>query len=113
MTTASTGITLLYTTWPDPDAPADAARRLLDERLIACANILGASFSIYRWRGKVETATETIALFKTDADTAQAAMRRLVELHPYDEPCVIALDVDTARSAPGFVDWVAAETRPG
>lgn len=103
---------LLYTTWPDEESAQRAAGRLLEDRLIACANILGASTSIYAWQGEVKREREIVALFKTSAKTASAARDRLIELHPYDEPCIIALEVDRAPSAKGFLDWVEAETGP-
>lgn len=101
---------LLYTTWPSAEPARSAAATLLDERLIACANILGASTSVYRWQGEVQEEAETVALFKTSAGRARAARDRLSALHPYEEPCIIALDVERAASAPGFLAWVDAET---
>lgn len=103
-------IRLLYTTWPDETGPRAAAATLLDEKLIACANILGASTSIFRWEGEVQTEREIVALFKTSAASAARACDRLAELHPYDEPCIVALPVDRSGSAPGFLAWVSAET---
>lgn len=103
---------LIYTTWPDTASAETAAARLLEDRLIACANVLSASTSIYVWQGEVKREQEIIALFKTSARTAGAARDKLAELHPYDEPCIIALEVDAAPSAQGFLDWVEAETGP-
>ena len=103
-------IRLLYTTWPDESGPHAAAATLLSEKLIACANILGPSTSIYRWESEVQTEREIVALFKTSAASAARTCARLTELHPYDEPCIVALPVDRAGSAPGFLDWVGDET---
>lgn len=105
-------LAILYTTWPDAASAQDAARVLLGERLIACANILGASTSIFEWEGAVQTETETVALFKTAADRAEAACARLIALHPYDEPCVVNLGPAREGGADGFARWVAAQTRP-
>ncbi len=107
----SGGAVILYTTWPDGDAAAKAARVLLEEHLIACANIFPAGRSVFRWEGRIEDASETIALFKTRASRAEALRDRLIMLHPYDEPCVLALDVDADKSAAGFLAWIGAETR--
>jgi len=104
------GVVVLYTTWPDDAAAAAAAGTLLDEKLIACANILPAGRSIFRWDGTVTEDAETIALFKTSKARAGNARTRLVALHPYDEPCVLALPADTPLSASGFVSWVVSET---
>lgn len=101
---------LLYTTWPDEESAAAAAETLLGEELIACANILGRATSIFRWEGEARRETEIIALFKTAPERANALSRRLAELHPYEEPCILALDVAREASAPGFLAWARAET---
>ncbi len=108
----SGGGVILYTTWPDDgDAAAKAARALLDERLIACANILPAGRSIFRWEGRVADGPETVALFKTSPARAGEVRDRLIAPHPYDEPCVLALDADADNSAAGFLAWIGSETR--
>jgi periplasmic divalent cation tolerance protein len=104
---------LLYTTWPNQPSAEAAARTLLDERLIACANILGASTSIYRWQGEVETAQEIIVLFKTSTAKADAARARITALHPYNEPAILNLAVHAEGTAPGFLTWVERETSGG
>lgn len=103
-------VVLFYTTWPDGAVAELAARTLLDERLIACANILASGRSVFRWEGTVSAEAETVALFKTSKAHASDACTRLGELHPYDEPCILALPADTDLSAKGFLDWVAGET---
>ncbi|MCW5725008.1 MAG: divalent-cation tolerance protein CutA [Maricaulaceae bacterium] len=103
------GTRLIYTTWPDRQSAEDAARILVDERLCACANILGVITSVYRWEGTVETAQEVAAVFKTASAAALCA--RILALHPYDVPAVLALPVDADGSAQGFLDWIAAETK--
>lgn len=110
MTEAARGVIVLYTTWPDTQSVESAAARLLEDRLIACANILGESRSIYRWEGEVQSAREVIALFKTSSAMAGRARDALLALHPYDEPCVLALESQSDFSASGFADWVRRET---
>lgn len=107
----SDGAVIVYTTWPDGEAAAKAAHVLLEERLIACANIFPVGRSVFRWEGRIEDASETIALFKTHPSRAEALRDRLIALHPYDEPCVLALDVEADKSAAGFLAWMGAETR--
>lgn len=103
---------LIYTTWPDRNSAETAAETLLEDRLIACANILGESRSIFRWEGKVSHDTEIITLFKTREDIAAKVRDALIKLHPYDEPCVLTMPVSTELSAVGFVNWVRQETQP-
>lgn len=100
-----------YTTWPDPDSAEAAAARLLDEELCACANIFRGMISVYRWKGRVETAQEAVMVLKTTGELAAQLCDRIVELHPYDEPCVLSLPVDRFGSAKGFLDWIEASTR--
>lgn len=101
---------ILYTTWPDEARAAAAAETLLDERLIACANMLGTAQSIFRWQGETCREAETVVLFKTGAATAGALRDRIAALHPYDEPAIVQLAVEDAGTAPAFAAWVAGET---
>ncbi|MGY6662723.1 MAG: divalent-cation tolerance protein CutA [Glycocaulis sp.] len=107
---AAESVVLLYTTWPDGAAAEAAAQTLLAERLIACANIFPAGRSVFRWKVEVRTEAETVALFKTSKARAGATRTRLTELHPYEEPCILALPADPGLSAAGFVQWVESET---
>ena len=84
------------------------ARAVVEARLAACVNILpGAVTSIYRWKGKVETATERLLLIKTSRKRL-ARLRAAVErLHSYDLPEFIALPV--AGGSRGYLQWMGAE----
>jgi len=81
---------------------------LVAERLIACANILGALRSVYWWQGAVARGDEVAVLMKTRDDLVARVSARIADLHSYECPCVVALDV-TGGHAP-FLDWIAAET---
>jgi len=98
---------LLYTTWPDEKVALSTAETLLSEKLIACANVLGASRSVYVWEGEIQHETEVVVLFKTCASHTQRLRDRLIDLHPYDEPCILALTVDAHSSAQGFLQWLS------
>jgi len=95
----------VQTTLDDRDAADAMARSLVDERLSACVQVLGPITSRYRWHGRVDVATEWLLLVKTTAARYPGAERRIRELHPYDEPEIVALPV-TAGSA-GYLRWVA------
>ncbi len=81
------------------------ARAVVDTRLAACVNILpGAVQSIYRWKGKVETARERLLLIKT-SHKLLAKLRAVVErLHSYDVPEFIALPI--AEGSPAYLAWI-------
>lgn len=103
-------IILLYTTWPDAPTAEAAARAVVGEGLAACANILGAGVSVYRWQGAVERADETVMILKTGMARAPALRDRIVELHPYELPAVLALPAVADSSSRAFCDWVLKET---
>ena len=103
-----TGIVTVYATFADAEEAARIARTLVEERLAACANILGPCRSIYRWEGKIEDAQEVAALFKTRADLADVLIARLADLHSYDVPAAAVWPIEDAL--PAYADWVRAET---
>jgi periplasmic divalent cation tolerance protein len=103
-----TKIVTVYATFPSEEEAMRIARLLVEERLAACANILGPCRSIYRWQGKVEDAREVAALFKTGTDGADALIARLAELHSYDLPAAMAWPIEAAH--PPYEKWVLAET---
>jgi periplasmic divalent cation tolerance protein len=95
----------LYSTWPDKESATRGARALIDERLAACANILGGMTAIYCWENKVETADEVVMIIKTTRGAAPVAIARLLELHPYAVPVIAHLPVE-GDSAAGFLAWL-------
>jgi periplasmic divalent cation tolerance protein len=101
---------VVLVTAPTPERAAEIARALVDERLAACGNVLPGIRSIYRWEGKVEDEQEALLLLKTTSGRFEALRERVLALHPYQVPEVIALPVG-AGSAP-YLAWIAAETAP-
>ncbi len=92
-----------------PKAEAEGiARKLLEERLIACANLLKGAHSLYWWEGKIESGAETMIVMKTLASKINALMRRVRELHSYETPEILALAVQEVN--PAYAAWVAKET---
>jgi len=100
---------VVLVTAPSPDQAAELARALVEERLAACGNVLPAIRSIYRWEGKVHDDAEALLVLKTTRGRFEALRERVIALHPYDVPEVLALPV-AAGSAP-YLAWLAAETR--
>jgi periplasmic divalent cation tolerance protein len=101
-------IVVLVTT-PTPERAAEIARTLVEERLAACGNVVPGLRSIYRWEGKVQEDAEALLLLKTTRGRFEALRERVLALHPYDVPEVIAVPVE-AGSAP-YLAWIASETR--
>ena len=94
---------IVYTTWPDAEAARAAARVLVDEGLVACANLIAGVESFYRWQGAVESSNEVILLLKTLDVRVSEVMQRVGELHSYRVPCVVELSV--GQVTPPFLAW--------
>lgn len=103
--TEAAGPALVWCPFPDVAAAEAAASALLDAGLIACANILPPMRSLYKWQGERHAGNEVGVLFKTNTAQLQAAIARLAELHPYDEPAILGWHCDAA--APGTSAWLA------
>ena len=101
----------VYVTAPDADAARRIGRALVEERLAACANVLGPITSIFRWDGKVQEEGEAVLIAKTRADLVPALTDRVKALHSYSCPCVVSWPL--AAGNPDFLSWIAAETGPG
>lgn len=100
---------LIWCPFADEASAAAAAQQLLDERLIACANILPPMRSLYTWQGERGEAAEVGVLFKTDASALDRATARLAEIHPYDTPAVLGWRTDSAAGP--TAEWLLASVR--
>ena len=101
-------VVVVLSTFPSEARAAEIARTLVDARLAACVNLVTGVRSIYRWQGAVEEASEVLAVIKTTSERVEALRSRLVELHPYEVPEVLALPVTGGHA--GYLAWVASET---
>lgn len=102
---------LIYCPFPDRDIARKVAATLIEERRIACANILGPVESLYVWQGVRGEAEEIGVLFKTDASVLEDAIARLGALHPYDTPAITGWRCDAAH--PATARWLGSELAPG
>ncbi len=87
-----------------PDVANDIARRLVDEGRAACVNVVPGATSHYRWEGTLHADAESLLIAKVAAARVDALIARAVEIHPYDNPEVVALDVVAASA--DYRDWV-------
>jgi len=100
---------LVFTTLPSADKAAELAKALVEERLAACANLLPAIRSIYRWQGKLQDENEVLLLLKTRAEHLERLKLRILELHPYEVPEVLAVPVESGYQP--YLEWLAGETK--
>ena len=102
-------VLLCYCSCPDAGSAQTIAEALVAERLAACVQCLPGVRSTYRWQGAVTTDNESLLLIKTSAGALEALTRRVLALHPYDLPEVIAVPVEGGHAA--YLDWVRANVQ--
>jgi periplasmic divalent cation tolerance protein len=106
-----TDLCLVLSTTPSAEEGRGIGRRLVQERLAACVNVVPVAHSIYFWQGELQEADEAVLLIKTRRDRYPALARRIQELHTYSVPEIIALPIDAG--APAYVEWVRETAAPG
>lgn len=89
----------------------ELARALVDRRLAACVNIIGPIRSVYRWKGKVENEQEYLLLIKTSADRSADLAAAFGELHPYELPERVELDI--AGGSADYLSWIVEQLGAG
>lgn len=99
---------LLYVTAGDVEEATRIGRTLVEEKLVACANVFDGVRSLYRWEGEVQDDSEAVLFAKTHETCVDAATARVKALHSYDVPCVVAIPI--VGGNPDFLSWITQET---
>jgi len=100
----------VYMTVATREEAETIGRTLVEERLAACVNLLPDMRSIYRWHGRIESASEIVLIAKTRQDLTHALLARVNILHSYDVPCAVVLPI--TDGLPDFLRWIDEETLP-
>src|SRR5206468_10811084 len=98
-------ILLALSTFPDRETAQQISYQLVTEKLAACANILPAIESVYRWKEKIETGNETLVFFKLSEDRQSTFQEKLRSRHPYEVPEIIFVPVSNGLQE--YLRWVA------
>lgn len=85
------------------------ARKIVEEKLAGCVNILNEIRSVYSWKGEIVDDQEVMIMAKTRGDLFDSLETRVRELHSYDVPEIIAVPV--LRGSEGYLDWLNAATK--
>ena len=93
---------------PTAAVGADLCRTLVEERLAACGYVVPGVRSIDRWEGRMADEPEVLLVLKTVQSRVQKLIARTRELHPYEVPEILVLDVETGHAP--YLDWVTRET---
>jgi len=100
---------LLLSTAKDREEAERIGKRLLEEKLVACVNIVPAISSSYWWREKVERTEEVLLLMKASEKQLDRIFSRVKELHSYEVPEVLALPIE--RGMPEYLKWLGESLR--
>lgn len=99
---------IVFSTVSDPESGAEIGRKVVEEGLAACCNIIPSIRSIYRWKGKVCDEKESLCIFKTKAALFERLKCRIKELHKYELPEIIAVGIDSGLE--DYLKWIDAVT---
>ena len=100
---------VIFSTCSTPGEAAKIARRLVEERLAACVNVIGGVRSFYRWKGEIETADECLLVIKSSRELFDRLRLELEKAHTYEVPEVVAVPV--VEGAPNYLNWLEAELK--
>jgi len=89
----------------DKEEAVKIVRCLLNEKLIACANIVGPVSSLFWWEGKIDEASEFLVFMKSRENLFEKLTERVKELHSYQVPEIIALPAE--KGLPSYLDWLS------
>ena len=104
----SDSIILFYVTLPHTESGTQIAKKLLEDKLIACANILPSHTSVYEWDGKIVEENEHVMILKTRAELAQKVEEVVSTMYPYDTPCILQINTEGVNSP--FSEWINQQT---
>ncbi len=99
---------VVYVTAPQGEA-GGLARALVENKLAACVNILPLVRSVYTWQGEICEEDEALLVIKTRASLLEALREKVIALHSYDVPEVIAMPITGGH--PPYLSWIAENTR--
>ena len=99
---------ILYVTASNGDEAERISRALLEERLVACVNILGNITSHYWWKAEIQTGNEVLLIAKTMDTLVARAVEKVKSIHSYECPCIVSLPISGGN--PAFLLWLKEET---
>jgi periplasmic divalent cation tolerance protein len=100
---------LIMVTSANKKEAENITQKLLEEKLIACANIVGPVSSHFHWAGKAQCAEEFLILMKSRMDLFELICEQITRLHSYEVPEVLALPVVAGSKT--YLKWLAASLK--
>ena len=101
---------MIISTFQTTEEASKTVKQMLDERLIACANIIPGVKSLFWWKDKIIEEQEVIVFIKTRKELEKKVMQKLESIHPYDVPAIYAID-STKEINSSYLQWILDETQ--
>jgi len=98
---------IIISTYPNKKSITKIANELVQNKIVACVNITKIS-SIYSWQGKIENASEYLALFKTTQKNKKSLKEKIRATHPYDVPEIAELSITSINKS--YLKWLVEST---
>lgn len=99
-----TGHVVVFSTAPDGGEAERIGRAVVEEGLAACCNVVGGVKSIYTWKGELNTENEVLSIYKTRRELFEPLRKRIKELHGYEVPEIIAIDITAGLKE--YLGWI-------
>ncbi len=99
---------IVLVTAPSREVASKISQELVKKHLVACVNIIPNIRSIFSWEGEIEFTSEALLLIKTRAELYDTLEQKIIELHPYDTPEILALS--PAAVSKKYAQWIIKET---
>ncbi len=103
---------MVYITTQNQKEARDIGSKLVEEKLAACVNIIDGMESLYRWKGSIESDNECILIAKTTYSNITPLTNRVKELHSYEVPCIISINLSEQEGNPDYLNWLVDSVRP-
>jgi periplasmic divalent cation tolerance protein len=98
------GPVFAYIVLPTIEIARKLGRKMVDEQIVACVNILPGMQAIYRWEGRIEDANEVVMIAKSTAERFSDIVDFMALEHPYDVPCIVALPLVDGEAT--YMKWI-------
>ena len=102
-------VVAIYSTTSNVDNAKKIARALVEEKLVACVNIIPKIESIYRWQDKIEEDSECVIFAKTTDENVDESIEKIRQMHPYEVPDIVVLPI--IKGLEKYLEYVKKETK--
>ena len=100
---------VFFVTVPNLEEAKNISKQLVEERLVACVNIVRDIISTYRWEGNIEIDNEFLLIIKTTENMCEPLINRIQEIHSYSNPECIALKIEKGSNK--YLNWINEVTK--